>query len=126
MSRERLLPVLLRVSAVTFVFLPALGFAFLPAEFRWAPHHPPYERMIIAIYVALGLCLWKAASAPRRHILMIDFLILSSVLHGGVMFYDAWAQENEHAHLWGDIPMLFAVAALFWWMRPSGPPPGDG
>jgi len=104
---------------VTFVFLPTLGFVFLPAEFRWAPYHPPYERMIVSIYVALGLCLWRAARDPQRHVLLIDFLIVSSLLHGGVMAYDSMAQQNEHAHLWGDVPLLFVVAAFFLWLRPS-------
>ena len=40
MDRERILPLALRASAVAFVFLPALGFVFLPAEFR-RPTTPP-------------------------------------------------------------------------------------
>jgi hypothetical protein len=120
MERERLLPIVLRVSALLFLVVPTLGFLFLPAEFRWAPHNAAYERMIIAIYVALGACLWRAAADPPRHLLLIDFTILSSVLHGGVMLYDALAREGEHAHLWGDVPPLFAAAALLWWLRPSG------
>jgi len=126
MDKEKLLPVVLRASAILLIFAPGLGFAFLPAEFRWAPYHPPYERMIIAIYVALGACLWRAASDPRRHILLIDFTILSSILHGGVMLYDSFAQESEHAHLWGDVPLLFGAAALLWWLRPSGEPDRPG
>jgi hypothetical protein len=121
MERDRLLRLVLRVSAVTFALAPSLGFWLLPAEFRWAPHHPAYERMIVSIYVALGVCLWRAASDPPRHRLLIDFTILSSVLHGGVMFYDALAQQGEHAHLWGDVPLLFGVAALLWWLRPAAP-----
>lgn len=120
-DRERLLSLVLRVSAVLFVFAPGLGFLLLPAEFRWSPHHPPYERMIVALYVALGVCLWRAAPDPSRHLLLIDFVILSSILHGGVMLYDALVQTGEHAHLWGDVPLLFAVAALFWWLRPAAP-----
>ena len=127
MSRERALPAVLRVMAILFAVTPVLGFALFPAEFRWAPHHPPYERMIMAIYVALGICLWRAASAPRRHVLLIDFTILSSLLHGAVMFYDSLVQSGEHAHLWGDIPPLFIGAAILFWMRPgprSAPAPG--
>lgn len=119
MDRSALLRVVLRGSAVLFIIGPAIGFAVLPAEFRWAPHHPAYERMIMSIYVALGICLWRAAADPRRHVLLIDFTILSSLLHGGVMLYDSFAREGEHAHLWGDVPMLFAAAALLWWLRPS-------
>ncbi len=120
MDREALLRVVLRASAVIFAVGPAIGFGLLPAEFRWAPHHPAYERMIVAIYVALGVCLWRAAADPRRHVLLIDFTILSSVLHGAVMLYDSFAREGEHAHLWGDVPLLFGAAALLWWLRPSG------
>ena len=118
MDREALLPTALRVSAVLFAVGPAIGFVLFPAEFRWAPHHPAYEHMIIALYVALGICLWRAASDPRRHVLLIDFTILSSVLHGGVMLYDSFAREGEHAHRCGDVPMLLGAAALLWWLRP--------
>lgn len=118
MDRERLLPIVLRVSAVLFAVGPILGFLLFPAEFRWAPHHPAYERMIAAIYVALGLCLWRAAEDPRRHVLLVDFTILSSVLHGAVMLYDALARGGEHAHLWGDVPLLLCAAALLLWLRP--------
>jgi len=118
MDREALLRTALRVSAVLFAVGPAIGFVVLPAEFRWAPQNPAYEHMIIALYVALGICLWRAASDPRRHVLLIDFTILSSILHGGVMLYDSFAREGEHAHLCGDVPMLFGAAALLWWLRP--------
>jgi uncharacterized protein DUF6632 len=120
MDKDHLLRLVLRVSAVFFVLGPALGFIVLPAEFRWSPHHAPYERMIVALYIALGICLWRAAADPRRHVLIIDFTILSSVLHGGVMLFDSMAQTGEHAHLWGDVPLLFATAAVFWWLRPAG------
>lgn len=123
MSRERLLPIALRVVGASLFALP-LAFVLFPAEFRWAPHHPPYERMIVAIYVALGICMWRAARDPRRHVLLIDFVILSSVLHGAAMTYDAIVQPNEHPHLWGDVPLLFVVAAFFYWLRPSEPEPG--
>jgi hypothetical protein len=127
MDRERVLSAVLRVFAILFAAGPALGFLLFPAEFRWAPHHPPYERMIIAIYIGLGVCLWRAAADPARHVLLIDFTILSSLLHGGVMLLDSLLQKGEHAHLWGDIPLLFVAAALLWWLRPSesGDRPGD-
>ena len=94
-----------------------LPFAFdlWPAGFRWGhPHgHPPYERMIIAIYMSLGACLIAAARDPLKHAILIDFTILSSILHGAVMTYDAIVQEHELTHLVGDVPLLFATAAIF-------------
>jgi hypothetical protein len=35
------------------------------------------------------------------------------------MLVDSLLQEGEHAHLWGDVPILFVAAALLWWLRPS-------
>jgi hypothetical protein len=74
--------------------------------------------MIIAIYVALGVCLVRAAFDPQRHVLLIDFTILSSILHGGVMTYDAFVQEHELTHLVGDVPALFILAGVLIWLHP--------
>jgi hypothetical protein len=74
--------------------------------------------MIIAIYVSLGICLIPAALDPPRHVLLIDFTILSSLLHGAVMTYDAIAQEHEMTHLIGDVPLLFVLAGVLIWLHP--------
>ena len=108
---------------VVGVFLVAgLPFAFdlWPAGFRWGhpTGHAAYERMIVAIYMALGICLLAAARDPVRHAILIDFVILSSILHGAVMTYDSFAQTGEHTHLIADVPLLFATAALFAWLHP--------
>ena len=57
-----------------------------------------------------------AARDPRRHAILIDFTILSSLLHGAVMTYDAFAQEHEMLHLVGDVPILFALAGVLTWL----------
>jgi hypothetical protein len=74
--------------------------------------------MIIAIYVALGVCLVPAALDPERHVILIDFTILSSLLHGAVMAYDSFAQPHEMTHLVGDVPILFLLAAVLIWLHP--------
>src|SRR5262245_26271260 len=94
------------------VFLVA-GLPFLfhlwPGGFRWGHPggHAPYERMIIAIYFSLGICLLAASRDPAKHASLLDFTILSSILHGAVMTYDAVAQDHEMTHLVGDIPIIF-------------------
>jgi hydrogenase/urease accessory protein HupE len=95
-------------------------FDLWPAGFRWAHpgENPAYERMIVAIYFALGVCLVPTALDPDRHVMLIDFTILSSVLHGLVMTYDSFAQEHEMTHLVGDVPILFALAAVLVWLHP--------
>ena len=114
--------VLLATAAFLILLLPFM-FGLWPAGFRWvhpAPQ-PAYERMIIAVYMALGICLLEAARDPVRHVLIVDFTILSSVLHGAVMTYDAFAQEHEMTHLVGDVPLLFVLAGVLYWLRPSVP-----
>ena len=77
------------------------------------------EKMIIAMYVALGITLMMGAKDPVRHAIIIDYTIISSILHGGVMFYYAIAMwDHEWAHLFGDVPFLFLIAAVFMIFHP--------
>ena len=119
-TRKTMLTVVLLATAAFLMFGLPFMFDLWPAGFRWAhpSQHPAYERMIIAIYFALGLCLVPAALDPVRHVLLIDFTIISSILHGAVMTYDAFAQEHEMTHLVGDVPLLFALAGVLIWLRP--------
>jgi len=59
-----------------------------------------------------------AARDPERHAILLDFTILSSILHGAVMTYDSFAQEHEMLHLVGDVPILFALAGVLIWLHP--------
>jgi hydrogenase/urease accessory protein HupE len=120
MTRRRLLQGVLLATAAFLVFLLPFLFDLWPAGFRWAHPavHPPYERMIVAIYVALGILLARAAMDPERHAILIDFTILSSLFRGAVMTYDAIAQEGELAHLVGDVPLLYLLAGVLLWLHP--------
>ena len=110
---------LLATAAFLILGLPFM-FDLWPAGFRWAhpSQHPAYERMIIAIYLALGICLIPTALDPQRHVMLIDFTILSSLLHGAVMTYDSFAQQHEMMHLVGDVPILFLLAGVLLWLHP--------
>ena len=92
-----------------------------PAGFRWVNPgiNTPYEHMIVAIYLGLGICLIKASKNPLKHSIIIDFTIVSSILHGTVMFYDAFAVENEMTHLVADVPMMFILAAAAYYFHPE-------
>ena len=120
MTKRKLLAAVLLATAAFLIFLLPLMFDLWPAGFRWAhpAQHPAYERMIIAIYFALGICLIATALNPERHVMLIDFTILSSLLHGIVMTYDAFAQPHELMHLVGDVPILFLLAAVLIWLHP--------
>jgi uncharacterized protein DUF6632 len=111
--------VMIATGAFLVLLLPFM-FDLWPGGFRWAhpSMHPPYERMIIAVYWSLGVCLLVASRDPARHAILIDFTILSSILHGAVMTYDSFAQDQEMTHLVGDVPILFGLAALLVWLHP--------
>lgn len=119
-TRLKWLRIAMVVTGLSTAALIPFAFDLWPAGFRWshpAPH-PAYERMIVAIYVSLGICLARGARNPIKNVIILDFTILSSVLHGAVMTYDSFAQEHEMMHLLGDVPLLFGVAALFIWLYP--------
>jgi len=119
-TRRTLLTAILLVTAGFLMFVLPFLFDLWPAGFRWAhpAEHAAYERMIIAVYFALGVCLVPTALDPERHVMLIDFTILSSLLHGGVMTYDAFVQQHEMTHLVGDVPALFILAAVLIWLHP--------
>lgn len=119
-SRKTMLTIVLLATAGFLMFVLPFMFDLWPAGFRWAhpATHPAYERMIIAVYFALGVCLVPAAFDPERHVILIDFTILSSLLHGAAMTYDSFAQEHEMTHLVGDVPILFVLAGVLIWLHP--------
>lgn len=119
-ARKTTLTIVLLATAGFLMFVLPFMFDLWPSGFRWAhpADHPAYERMIIALYFALGVCLVPTAFNPERHVILIDFTILSSLLHGAAMTYDAFAQEHEMTHLVGDVPLLFVLAAVLVWLHP--------
>jgi len=126
-TRRLLLRIVLLATAAFLVFVLPFMFDLWPGGFRWShpAGHPAYERMIIAIYFALGLCLVPTAFDPERHVMLIDFTILSSLLHGAVMTYDSFVQEHEMIHLVGDVPILFVLSAVLLWLHPRWLRPGS-
>lgn len=92
----------------------------LPDLFRW--HEPAVnmadERMIVSMYYALGICFIMGAKDPVRSSILIDYTIISSILHATVMAYYAMTLETEMAHMWGDVPFLYVVAIFFFFYHP--------
>jgi len=115
----RHLSIALVVLGVSFLALPILV-ELLPSMFRWS--NPAVnmadEHMIVSIYYALAICFFIAAKDPLRHAILIDFTIISSILHGTVMAYYALVLEGEMAHMWGDIPFMYAMALGFYIYHP--------
>ena len=87
-----------------------------PSGWQWAPGHPQYEQMIVGIYATLGLFLLLASRDPLEHLSLIWFTVWSSVVHGGIMLWQALADPAETGHLFGDVPALFLVALVLGWL----------
>jgi hypothetical protein len=100
--------------------LATTTFAWLPAVSRWPPYHPPYERMFVAIFFAWGLCLYRAARAPRLNLGLVDFTALQGLLHGSVMAGDlALGNAGQHGawHLLGDVLLHLSAPVVLGLLR---------
>ena len=78
----------------------------------WTPGQWEYELMIQGVYMTLGVMMLFAAKDPVRHAMFVWFVVWSSVVHGGIMAYQASIDTHEMGHFLGDIPALFILALL--------------
>lgn len=115
--KRRLLRWLLAATGIFFVFGLYPMSRLWPAGFGWSPPHPAFERMMVTIYASLGVFLMLAARAPGRYRPIIDFTIVSSIAHGGMMAIDAARDEHNRLHLFTDVPALLALAVLLMILR---------
>ena len=113
---------------MTLAYAPGFFWGELPHDFPLlGPAHPPsplhgahpYLFMIFALYLAWAILLVRGAKDPRAAASLFDWGILANVMHGSLMVYQAFAYPNEHAHMWGDIPLLFAVSGVMWYWHPN-------
>ena len=104
--------------AIFIVGVPAMMIWIWPSGWGWTPPQPEYEQMIMGIYVTLGIFLVRAAKDPMANASLIWFTIWSSIVHGGIMLVQALMDGTEKANLIGDIPALFLVAFVLWYLMP--------
>ena len=90
-----------------------------PSGWGWTPRQPEYEQMIVGVYATLGVFLILAAKDPLKHASLIWFTVWSSIVHGGIMAVQAIVDSTERMNLLGDVPALFLVALIFWYLMPS-------
>jgi len=84
-----------------------------PSGWSWGSDaHSHYPAMIIGVYATLGVFLVNSAKDPHANASLIWFTVWSSVVHAGIMTYQAITDVAEHENLIGDIPALFAVAIV--------------
>jgi hypothetical protein len=90
-----------------------------PDGWAWEPRQTEYEQMIQGVYATLGVFLFLAARDPLANLSLIRFTIWSSIVHAGIMASQAMQDHTERANLFGDIPALFAMAFILWWLLPG-------
>jgi hypothetical protein len=111
-----------------FVYAPGFVWGLLPANFPLiGPAHPespyeglhPYVFMIGALYLGWAILLIRGSKDPKANAALFDWGILANLLHGLLMVPQAFFYPGEYAHLWADVPLLFAVSAICWIWHPN-------
>jgi len=119
-EKLKYLKIALRVFGVIFIVgIYAMMTWIFPSGWGWTPRQPEYEQMIMGVYATLGVFLILAARDPMANASLIWFTIWSSIVHGGIMLVQAIVDETERANLVGDIPALFLVAFVLWYLMPK-------
>ena len=118
-KKLRYLSIALYVIGVIFIVGIYLMMMIWPAGWSWEPRQSEYEQMIMGVYATLGVFLILAAKNPLAHRSLINFTIWSSVVHGAIMLVQGIVDETERANLIGDVPALFVVAAVLWFLLPK-------
>ncbi|WP_444938225.1 DUF6632 domain-containing protein [Microbulbifer sp. JMSA002] len=118
--RAKYLPIALVVVGLIFIFAiyPMMMWVW-PSGWGWTPRQPEYEQMIMGIYATLGVFLIRAAKDPTANASLIWFTIWSSLVHATIMLFQALYDRTERANLLGDIPALFLVALVLWYLMPK-------
>ncbi len=105
--------------AIFIVGVPAMMMWIWPSGWGWTPPQPEYEQMIMGVYAVLGVFLILAAKDPLANASLIWFTIWSSIVHGGIMLVQALIDETDRINLLGDVPALFLVAIVLWYLMPN-------
>ncbi len=113
------LTIALYVIGIIYLFgVPVMMMWIESSGWTWLPRQPEYEQMIMGVYATLGVFLIMAAKNPLEHASLIWFTVWSNIVHGGIMMIQAIIDETERANLAGDVPALFAVSLILWYLMP--------
>ena len=115
---HRWLSIAVAVTGVLFLGLYPMMLIF-PEAWLWEPRQPEYEQMVLGIYVVLGIFLLLAARAPEKHLSLIWFTAVSSLVHGLIMLGQALADPDETANFYGDIPALILIGIVLAILAPK-------
>jgi hypothetical protein len=114
MANQRLLSWALIAFGAIFCLVYPLALVW-PSGWAWhegGPATNDYFLMIVGIYATLGVFLIRAARDPAANASLIWFTVWSSIVHAGVMAYEAMRTPMQGGHLYGDVPALLLVAVV--------------
>ncbi len=119
-KKLKYLKIALYVIGVIFIAgVPALMMWLWPSGWGWTPPQHEYEHMIMGVYATLGVFLILAAKDPLANASLIWFTVWSSIVHANIMLTQAIADESDRDNLIGDVPALFFVAFVLWYLMPK-------
>ncbi len=116
--RHPLLSFVLVITGIAYIALYGVMVIF-PEPWTWEPRQSEYEQMIIGVYAVLGVFLLMAARAPEKHLSLIWFTAVSSLVHGLIMLAQALVDPVERPNLYGDIPALILIGILLAVLTPK-------
>ena len=119
-DRIKYLRITLLLVGLTFTFGIYPLTIIWPSGWSWHMGQSDYLQMILGIYATLGVFLMVASRNPLAHLSLIWFAVWSSIVHGGIMAVQAFANSEHRGHLWGDVLALFVVAAVLALLTPRG------
>jgi hypothetical protein len=105
------LQIVLIIIGIVFLSLYLL-MQLWPSGWVWLPRQYEYEQMMIGVYGTLGIFLIWASRCPEKHLSLIWFTFLSSIVHGTIMGIQTIADKTENAHLYGDVAALWIAVVL--------------
>lgn len=113
----------LRIALWVVGLISILGFWPLtqiwPSGWAWHTEGRSYYlEMIMGLYATLGIFLILAARDPLQNLSLIWFTVWSSVVHGGIMAVQSFDGMHNLGHLYGDVLVLFVVAAVLAFLAP--------
>src|SRR5215475_4394939 len=114
MSRAQLLRYALIVFGVVFLLVYPLAIVW-PSGWAWhagAPYESDYFMMIVGVYATLGVFLILASRDPAANRSLIQFTIVSSLVHAAIMAVQSFQMPEHRGHLYGDVPALVLVAIV--------------
>jgi hypothetical protein len=113
-NNTRLLSIALIVFGVAFCLIYPLAIVW-PSGWAWhdgPPASNDYYMMIVGVYATLGVFMILASRDPSANASLIWFVIWSSVVHAGVMAWEAMRNPAMGGHLMGDVPALLLIAIV--------------